>query len=275
MKENIRLIVKGLIIGLGKIIPGVSGGMLAISLGVYEKGLDALSHFFRNVKENTKFLCLLGLGILISVVLMSKLIKFSLDNYYLSTMLLFIGLIAGGLPKLFEKVKGKGSMYNFLAFLLSFSSLFILFAFNNQMIVMNSNGFVFLVLMGIIDAFTMIVPGISGTAILMLFGAYDNVISALSNLTSVSLLLSNMEVLLPFGIGMIIGIIVFIKLIAFLFNKFNITMYFIVIGLAISSTIMMVFQALNYSYTVGNIVIGLILFVVGYFIADKIEGSES
>ncbi len=275
MKENIRLIVKGLIIGLGKIIPGVSGGMLAISLGVYEKGLDALSHFFRNVKENTKFLCLLGLGILISVVLMSKLIKFSLDNYYLPTMLLFIGLIAGGLPKLFEKVKGKGSMYNFLAFLLSFSSLFILFAFNNQMIVMNSNGFVFLVLMGIIDAFTMIVPGISGTAILMLFGAYDNVISALSNLTSVSLLLSNMEVLLPFGIGMIIGIIVFIKLIAFLFNKFNITMYFIVIGLAISSTIMMVFQALNYSYTVGNIVIGLILFVVGYFIADKIEGSES
>ena len=275
MKENIRLIVKGLIIGLGKIIPGVSGGMLAISLGVYEKGLDALSHFFRNVKENTKFLCLLGLGILISVVLMSKLIKFSLDNYYLPTMLLFIGLIAGGLPKLFEKVKGKGSMYNFLAFLLSFSSLFILFAFNNQKIVMNSNGFVFLVLMGIIDAFTMIVPGISGTAILMLFGAYDNVISALSNLTSVSLLLSNMEVLLPFGIGMIIGIIVFIKLIAFLFNKFNITMYFIVIGLAISSTIMMVFQALNYSYTVGNIVIGLILFVVGYFIADKIEGSES
>ncbi len=275
MKENIRLIVKGLIIGLGKIIPGVSGGMLAISLGVYEKGLDALSHFFRNVKENTKFLCLLGLGILISVVLMSKLIKFSLDNYYLPTMLLFIGLIAGGLPKLFEKVKGKGSMYNFLAFLLSFSSLFILFAFNNQMIVMNSNGFVFLVLMGIIDAFTMIVPGISGTAILMLFGAYDNVISALSNLTSVSLLLSNMEVLLPFGIGMIIGIIVFIKLIAFLFNKFNITMYFIVIGLAISSTIMMVFQALNYSYTVENIVIGLILFVVGYFIADKIEGSES
>lgn len=275
MKENIRLIVKGLIIGLGKIIPGVSGGMLAISLGVYEKGLDALSHFFRNVKENTKFLCLLGLGILISVVLMSKLIKFSLDNYYLPTMLLFIGLIAGGLPKLFEKVKGKGSMYNFLAFLLSFSSLFILFAFNNQMIVMNSNGFVFLVLMGIIDAFTMIVPGISGTAILMLFGAYDNVISALSNLTSVSLLLSNMEVLLPFCIGMIIGIIVFIKLIAFLFNKFNITMYFIVIGLAISSTIMMVFQALNYSYTVGNIVIGLILFVVGYFIADKIEGSES
>ena len=102
MKENIRLIVKGLIIGLGKIIPGVSGGMLAISLGVYEKGLDALSHFFRNVKENTKFLCLLGLGILISVVLMSKLIKFSLDNYYLPTMLLFIGLIAGGLHKLFE-----------------------------------------------------------------------------------------------------------------------------------------------------------------------------
>ena len=94
MKENIRLIVKGLIIGLGKIIPGVSGGMLAISLGVYEKGLDALSHFFRNVKENTKFLCLLGLGILISVVLMSKLIKFSLDNYYLPTMLLFIGLIS-------------------------------------------------------------------------------------------------------------------------------------------------------------------------------------
>lgn len=271
MKANFSLIFKGIIIGLGKIIPGVSGGVLAISLGVYEKGLEAINHFFSKLKENSRFLGLLSLGILISVVLASKIIKFSLDNYYLPTMLSFIGLIAGGIPNLFEKVNGKYNKYNLLALILSFSSLFLIFIFDDYKTLVNNSGFVFFVLMGIVDAFTMIVPGISGTAILMLFGAYNDIITSLSSLTSLNAIMENIEVLLPFTIGMIIGIIIFVKLITLLFHKFNTTMYFIIIGLALSSTIVMIFQVFNYSYTIKGLIIGLILFVIGYYFGNKLE----
>lgn len=269
------MIIKGLIIGLGKIVPGVSGGILAISLGVYEKGLDAISHFFKDVRSNFKFLGLLLIGIMFSVILMSKVIKFSLDNYYLPTMLLFVGLISGGLPLLIGKVKGKCNKYNLLILLLSFSLMLLLFNFTEGSFVIDNHGFLFFVLMGIIDAFTMIVPGISGTAILMLFGAYGDVIGALSNLTNLNVIASNMEVLLPFGIGMIIGTIIFVKLVAYLFKKFNTLMYFFVIGLAISSTVILVFQSFIYSYSISESVIGMLLFVIGYFIGNKLDTEES
>lgn len=274
MKNNMLLVIKGLIIGLGKIIPGVSGGVLAIALDVYEKGLEAISYFFNKPKENIKFLGFLGLGILISIVLMSKVIKFSLNNYYLPTMLLFVGLIAGGLPILFEKIKHQYKSSYILLLILSFVTLTLLFNLNNQGTIINNKGFGFFVLMGIIDAFTMVVPGVSGTAILMLFGAYDIIIETLSNITNLSLVMSNIEILLPFMIGMIIGIIVFVNLMTLLFKKHNIAMYFIVIGLAMSSTIIMVFQSFNQPYTKIDILFGLILFVFGYFFGNKLDNKS-
>ena len=105
MKEIFGLFIKGLIIGIGQIIPGVSGGMLAISLGLYEKGINAISNFFSNVKENLKFLVPIALGIITSILYISKVIKYFLSAYYLPTMLLFIGLIVGGVPPLIDKIK--------------------------------------------------------------------------------------------------------------------------------------------------------------------------
>ena len=95
MKNILILIFKGMIIGVGQIIPGVSGGMLAISLGLYEKGVDAISNIFSDLKDNVKFLCSVGFGVVISVIIFSKIIKYLLINFYLHTMLLFIGLIFG------------------------------------------------------------------------------------------------------------------------------------------------------------------------------------
>ena len=274
MRDNILLVIKGLIIGLGKIIPGVSGGVLAIALGIYEKGLEAISHFFRKPTQNMKFLSFLGLGILISIVLMSKVIRFSLNNYYLPTMLLFVGLIAGGLPVLFEKIKKQYKSLNILLLILSFGILTLIFNLNNQETIINNSGFSFLVLMGIIDAFTMVVPGVSGTAILMLFGAYDTIIGTLSNITNFSMIMNNLEILLPFIIGMIIGIIVFVNVMTFLFKKYNIAMYFIIIGLAMSSTIIMVFQSFNQPYTKTDILFGLILFMFGYFFGNRLDNKS-
>lgn len=261
MKENIILILKGIIIGMGKIIPGVSGGILAISLGVYEKCLSAVSHPIREIKKNFKFLFLLTLGIFLSIFIMSNLIKISLTNYYLPTMLFFIGLIAGGIPSLFDEVKY--SFSNIILMLISM--LFLIFMFNINGQINHNNGFLFYLLMGVLEAFSMIVPGVSGTSLLMLFGVYDEIITLFSQLDFFN------NIFIYFIIGVIIGVIIFVKIMEMLFNKYSIKMRFVIIGFALSSTFILIIQTFSKGFLIKDILIGFILFIVGYFIGYKLE----
>ena len=96
--------IKGFVIGIGKIVPGVSGAMLAISLGVYDKAIYYICNFKNDIKNSFKYLFPLGVGIIISIVLFSKVISLCLNKYYVITMLFFIGLIIGGIPDILNKV---------------------------------------------------------------------------------------------------------------------------------------------------------------------------
>ena len=121
MKEKLTLAIKGFLIGVANIIPGVSGGTLAITLGIYEKLIGAISHFFKNLKENIKFIMPIGIGAVLSILLLSRVISFCLDKYTLATILFFIGLILGGIPLLNKKIKGHyKNVSNIIIFLLSF-----------------------------------------------------------------------------------------------------------------------------------------------------------
>ena len=106
MKENIFLVIKGFIMGIANVIPGVSGGTLALTLGIYEKLIKAISHFLTNLKENIKFLLPLGIGMVLAVITMSNVIDFSFKNFPLRTTLFFMGLVIGGVPLLYKRVKG-------------------------------------------------------------------------------------------------------------------------------------------------------------------------
>ena len=101
----IKNVLKGFIIGIGKIIPGVSGSMLAISLGVYEKILEIIANLKFITINKFFFLSTIILGALISTSIFSKGVKWLLDNFYFSIMLLFIGLIIGGFPDIYKEVK--------------------------------------------------------------------------------------------------------------------------------------------------------------------------
>ena len=106
MKKNILLVIKGFVMGIANIIPGVSGGTLAIILGIYEQFISSISHFFKNIKENIKFLLLLAIGIVLAIVSMSNVIDYSYKHYPIPTTLFFVGLVVGGIPLLYSKVKG-------------------------------------------------------------------------------------------------------------------------------------------------------------------------
>ena len=103
MKEKLKLVIKGFVIGIANIIPGVSGGTLAITLGIYEDLINAISHFFTNFKKNLEFLILLGIGAVLSILTLSKLINFSLTKFPVPTTLFFIGLIVGGVPLIYKR----------------------------------------------------------------------------------------------------------------------------------------------------------------------------
>ena len=102
---NIKIILKGFIVGIGKIIPGVSGSMLAMMMGIYEKLIQAITNFFTNIKENSRLLINFCIGLFIAIILFSKIILFFLNNYYYQTIYLFLGLIIGTFINFIPQVK--------------------------------------------------------------------------------------------------------------------------------------------------------------------------
>lgn len=273
MKQKLILILKGLIIGAGKIIPGVSGGMLAIILNVYDKGIDAISNFFKDVKNNFTFLFTLAIGIIISILSISKIIKYTLTFYYLPTMLLFIGLILGGVPHIIAEAKKEKSLKNVFVLLLGFLLILGVSIFSNKggNLSITEVKFVPMIFIGVVDAITMIIPGISGTAILMMLGYYDVVITSFSTVTDFSLLGTNLRIIIPFGIGLVLGTIILSKAINYLLNRYKVSSYYAIIGFTFASILLLLGETLSSNYNVGELVISFLFLVIGYFVGNKLE----
>ena len=219
------LIIKGFIIGLGKIIPGVSGSLLAIRLNVYEKLIDSVNNLFLDFKNNALFLFKLCIGIVSAIVIGSNVIMFLLDKYYLLTKIIFLILIISGVPTVLKKANNY--FYSVVSFILYISILLI------PNINILSNFFI----IGFIEAITTIVPGISGTALFMSFGLYDELLSLFSNIYKFQI-----NKLLPFSLGLIVGGIIIIKFIDYCFKKYNSKTYSVILGLLIGSIVLMIIK---------------------------------
>ena len=107
MKDTIILVLKGFFMGIANVIPGVSGGTIALILGIYEKFISTISHIMSNLKENLKFLIPIAIGMVLSIITLSRIIDYSYDHFPVPTCLFFVGLVLGGIPMLLSKVKGK------------------------------------------------------------------------------------------------------------------------------------------------------------------------
>lgn len=278
MKKNIILILKGMIIGLANVIPGVSGGTLMITLGIYETVIDTISHFFSNFKNNLKFIIPLGIGIILSLLLFSKIIGISLEKYPFATTLFFLGLIIGGLPliiKNMNKNKDSKKISNYLIAFISFAFI-ILFAMiksGNDVNLTNLNflNMIILFVVGIIASATMVIPGISGSFVLMLLGYYKPIIDTVRNLTNFNLLTNNLLILGSFGIGVLLGIILVSKLIELLLKKFETKTYYAVFGFVVASIIAIIKPLFSVNLSILEIIVGIILFILGSISAYKIS----
>lgn len=284
--KNILLVIKGFIMGIANIIPGVSGGTLALTLGIYEDFIGAISHFFRNIKKHVSFLLPIFVGILLSVITMSNVISTCFDQYPIPTTLFFMGLVIGGIPMLLKRVKNtkeKKQVSSYVIALITFSIVMVM-AFSEQIFgsglgnVSFSNmavfDYVILFFVGLIAAATMVIPGVSGSLVLMLLGYYLPIIGVLKELTKFENLGPNLLVAFVFGVGVLVGIVAISKVIEYLLEKFEAKTFFGVIGFILASIIAI---PVSVYHEVGTIVfsvpqgiLGVLFLAIGIIVGYKL-----
>lgn len=269
---NINQLIKGIIIGVAKIIPGLSGSVLMISFNLYDKAINAITNFFENPKKNFIFLFNLGLGIILGIVLFSKILHYFITNYYLYTTSFFIGLIIGGIPIIAKKIPKKTICY--LLILISFVLIFSLsFLTTNQDYALK-NTYIDLIVFfiaGFLEAFGTILPGISSTALLMLIGVYNHYLVILSGALNVNYLLDTLNFILPFSLGLLIGIILISILVNYLLKNYSNQTFSIILGISLASIFMLGKNLIPLITSYSKLLISLIILIIGYLITNKLK----
>lgn len=273
--KSLILIIKGFFMGLANLIPGVSGGTMAITLGIYDKLINVISHLFKNFKDNMKFIIPIVIGILLSIITLSKVISYALTYFLFPTILFFVGAIIGGVPMLYRKVKGNSSISSYFIFTITFIIIVALTFLTGDNLVdlssVNIISYIKLFGVGVISSATMVIPGISGSAMLMTLGYYEPIINVIKDLTNFGNILYNLKILIPFGLGVVIGILLIAKLIEYLLNKYEVKTYYAILGFVFGSALSIILQNLiGINLNILEVIIGIILFIIGFLVAYKL-----
>ena len=256
--------LKGIIVGIGGIAPGLSGSVMLIVLGLYEKVVKAIGSLFKNLKRNIIFLIPLVLGFAVGAVIFSKIVDFMLLYFEFGTRYAFLGLVLGTIPLFYREVKKRG--FNKKYYLLIAVSLvmgIVIFSVNGNWFPAVSEPNVFQsALLGVAVAGSSIVPGVDSAVILSALGLYELYVSSLANL--------NFAVLLPAGVGLIVGAVLISSLMYFLIKRFYTITFSIVFGLFLS----IIPKVLNSSCVITSIadaVTAVLLVLAGFIVSFYLE----
>ncbi|MBQ9992100.1 MAG: DUF368 domain-containing protein [Firmicutes bacterium] len=283
----LKTILTGGIIGLANIIPGVSGGTLAVIMGVYDRLIGLTKK--GALKKDWRFLLLLLIGMASSILLCSKVFAFLFENFQIAPSLVFFGMILGSLPMIFklslsycpeEKGKKKLPAASIAAFVLSFAvmiGLTVLDLLGVSMEISAEPSFSLAVLLffgGVLAAVSMVLPGISGSLMMVVIGVYTIVITMLSGLTDFAAVdyWQNVLLLIPFGIGVLIGLVLGLNAVRILLEKKPATMYFAILGLVAGSLLTVLpFEALHIC---TELWVGIALAAAAAFATFKMSKTE-
>lgn len=276
----LKYVVFGIIIGVSNVIPGVSGGTMAIILNIYDKLMELVTLNISVIKKNLSFIIPLLLGVAVGIVGFSKLMKLSLQYYPTQTFFCFIGIVIGSLPLILHKAKQHESIQTkgYIAFICALG-IMIALSFTNgdkesakeliKYTSLNVTSFIVIFLSMAIAAATMIVPGISGSLILIIIGTYGTIYGYIIAEFYIPLLI-------PAGLGAIFGLIGGAKLIKYMLHKYHQLTYCIILGLLIGSLFELYKQsgiiiALNTTFITSFIMMFLLMGMVYYFSKQEIK----
>ena len=224
----------GILIGTAMVVPGVSGGVIAVIFGIYDKAINSFVNLFKDFKHNFIYLFKIGFGILIGAIWFSNILLFLYKWNTTITKLTFIGLILGGVPSLLSEVKKRYDRVNYLVIIIVFIISLFMFCLSKLNITnMQNNSFFNMFIGGLLYSVGKAVPGISGSFLLMMVGMYDFVLSLIAHPITVAL--TNIDKVIPFLLGLIIGVIILVNIMnKLLINHVGMT-YSIIIGFILGS----------------------------------------
>ena len=278
----IKSILKGMVIGIANIVPGVSGGTMMVAMGIYDKLIHCITHLFSEFKKSILFVLPIGIGMLVAIAASSFVLSAMFEKIPIQTNLLFVGLILGGLPAILKKVKGsKPKVGHIITALLFFALVAGMAALGESEGAAADLSFglvnvLKLLGVGVVASATMVIPGVSGSMVLMLMGFYQPVLDAIKNFfTSLAAMdvggiLKGMGILVPFGIGIVIGVFAIAKLVEIIFEKFPLYAYYAIIGLIIASPFAIYLMGSFPGLTVVSAITGVLALVAGFFVAYKL-----
>ena len=277
-------VIKGIFVGIANVIPGVSGGTMAVSFGIYDKILSSVSNLFKDFKNSVKTLLPVAVGMIVGVVGFTFIIGWLLENQPFATSLAFTGLILGGLPMIIKSLKTgwakdtKKSLFINIVLFILFAAIAAGMAFLNGdaesgvLLVASIPMMIKVFFIGIIAAATMVIPGVSGSLVLMVLGYYFGILSAVKTFITalkdfdIKIMFDQALILAPFAIGCLVGVFFLSKLIEWLFNHFASATYSGILGLIVASPVA-IFYKVQQEYdmtdtTLVQIIAGIVIFII-------------
>ena len=252
--------LKGIIVGLGGVAPGLSGSVLLIIFGLYQQTLDAIGTLVRDFRKKVKFLLPLICGMFLGVLLFSNLIDFLIHNYEMPTRFCFLGLILGTLPMVWKEVKKEGfpRKYYLFIFLAAVLGLWMFTANADNFPQVTDPNLLQCVVLGICVAATAIVPGVDPAVFLSTLGFYEMYVSALADL--------DFGILIPMLPGLVLGAVGISFFMSLLFRRFYTGTYSVIFGIFLS----MIPNMLTENCTLGfnsESVLSILLVIAGFLLS--------
>lgn len=263
--------LKGIIVGIGGISPGLSGSVLLVILGLYKKTINSIGMLFKNFKDNIKFLFPLVLGFGTGILIFSKIVNFLLNNYEMQTRFAFLGLVIGTIPLFYKEVKKEGFNSKYYIVILSAAVIgFLIFNLNKNLFpnVTNPNIFQSIIL-GVAVAGSSIVPGVDSAVILSTLGLYELYVGSIADV--------NMTVLLPALLGLILGAIIISLIMNKLIKEYYTATFSVIFGLFIAIIPNILNETCVLKFDITSLISLLVFifgFIVSYFLGKVKNNSD-
>ena len=229
---NPKTVAKGVIVGGTMLVPGVSGGSMAIILGIYDDLIYSVSSFMKHKRASLMFLILFSLGGALGMFLFSRPILYMIETFPKPTLYFFMGAVLGSVPMIFRKSELKGFSIRGLCYVVAGVVIVMGVSFvpavgSDSALEADITGMAFLALAGFIAAIALVLPGISVSYLLLILGLYDETMTAISQMY--------MPFLLPLGIGLVLGIILTTKILEKAMTEYPQPTYLMILGFVLGS----------------------------------------
>lgn len=260
-------ILQGALIGLGAVLPGISGGVLCVVFGIYTILMEFLADPFRKMKTHLPKLLPVIIGIVIGFLGIAGLLSFVLDRYPAPSVCLFIGLISGMLPSLWREAGQQGrSKGSYISLLIAAALIFTLLIGLKVLSVEIAPNFFWYLFCGFCLALSVIAPGMSFSTLLMPLGLYEPFVDGISSF--------DFGILIPAGIGALATVILFAKAVDSLFKHHYSISFHAIVGVVIAATVMIV-PVESFIVSISSAAINLVCLIVGIIAALALDKFNS